>query len=114
MGFAATLAAFRDCADWHAELLDYLRGNRDLVEQMVAQIPTISMAPVEATYLAWIDVRNAGLKNPIKFFEDAGVGLMDGADFAGPGFVRLNFGCPRVTLEKALGRMAAALKEFKV
>ena len=113
MGFAATLAAFRDCADWHAELLDYLRGNRDLVEQMVAQIPAISMAPVEATYLAWIDVRNTGLKNPIKFFEDAGVGLMDGADFAGPGFVRLNFGCPRVTLEKALGRMVDALEGLK-
>jgi bifunctional pyridoxal-dependent enzyme with beta-cystathionase and maltose regulon repressor activities len=31
LGFAATLVAFRDCADWHAELLDYLRGNRDSV-----------------------------------------------------------------------------------
>jgi cystathionine beta-lyase len=113
LGFAATLVAFRDCADWHAELLDYLRGNLDLVEQVVAQIPALSMAPVEATYLAWIDVRNTGLKNPIKFFEDAGVGLQDGNDFAGPGFVRLNFGCPRATLEKALGRMAVALEGFK-
>ena len=56
LGFTATLIAFRDCADWHAELLEYLRGNRDVVEQTVAQIPSISMAPVEATYLAWIDV----------------------------------------------------------
>lgn len=114
LGFAATLAAFRDCADWQAELLDYLRGNRDLVEQTISQIPAISMAPVEATFLAWIDVRNAGLKNPIKFFEDAGLGLQDGADFAGPGFVRLNFGCPRATLEKALRRMAVALEGLKV
>jgi cystathionine beta-lyase len=113
LGFAATLVAFRDCADWRAELLDYLRGNRDLVEQAVSQIPAISMAPVEATYLAWIDLRNTGLKNPIKFFEAAGVGLMDGTDFAGPGFVRLNFGCPRATLDKALGRMAVALEKLQ-
>ncbi|MBT8331754.1 MAG: PatB family C-S lyase, partial [Deltaproteobacteria bacterium] len=29
MGYAAAEAAYRDCADWHAALLGYLRGNRD-------------------------------------------------------------------------------------
>ena len=40
------------------------------------------------------------------FEEEAGVGLNDGATF-GTGFenfVRLNFGCPRSTLEEALHR----------
>ncbi len=113
LGLAATLVAFRDCADWHAQLLDYLRGNRDLVEQTIAQVPHTAMAPVEATFLAWIDVRDAGLKNPIKFFEDAGVGLQDGTEFAGPGFVRLNFGCPRATLKKALRRMTLAMQKLR-
>lgn len=48
--------------------------------------PYLSTAPVEATYLAWIDVRDADLKNPVAFFEDAGVGLQDGIEFDGPGF----------------------------
>ena len=68
------------------------------------------MAPVEGTYLAWIDLRRAGLDEPVSFFEAAGVGLQDGRGFAGPGFVRLNFGCRRALLQEALRRMTVALE----
>ncbi len=112
LGYVATLAAFRDCADWHAALLDYLRANRDLVADAISQMPNLSMAPLEATYLAWIDVRKAGIENPIEFFEADGIGMQDGADFDGPGFVRLNFGCPRETLHEALRRMAGAMEKL--
>jgi cystathionine beta-lyase len=113
LGYVATLAAFRDCADWHAALLDYLRANRDFVADAVSQMPNLTMAPPEATYLAWIDVRATGIENPIEFFEAGGIGMQDGADFDGPGFVRLNFGCPRKTLEEALQRMATALESLE-
>jgi len=113
LGYAGARAAFEDCADWHAALLEYLRGNRDTVAQRVARMPQLSMGPVEATYLAWIDTRAAGLKNPAAFFEAAGVGLQDGIEFDGPGFVRLNFGCPRSLLKEALDRMAAAMAHHK-
>ena len=66
------------------------------------------MTPVEATYLAWIDARGLGVANPAQFFEEAGVGLSNGADFGLPGWVRLNFGCSRATLEAALERMKTA------
>jgi cystathionine beta-lyase len=72
-------------------------------------MPPLSIAPIEATYLAWIDMRSSGLKDPVKFFEDAGVGLQDGIEFDGPGFARMNFGCPRSTLEMALERMKQAM-----
>ncbi len=111
LGFAAAEAAYRDCADWHAGLLEYLRGNRDTVARAIDDIPLLSMAPLEATYLAWIDVRSADLPNPARFFEDAGVGLQDGIEFDGPGFVRLNFGCQRPLLEAALERMSAAIEQ---
>lgn len=112
LGFTAAEAAYRDCSDWHAGLLDYLRANRDSVTRAVNQMPLLCMAPVEATYLAWIDVRSSGLKNPVEFFEDAGVGLQDGIEFDGRGFVRLNFGCTRALLEKALERMASAMERY--
>jgi cystathionine beta-lyase len=111
LGYTATRAAFEDCSGWHEALLDYLRGNRDTVQEAVNRMPYLSMAPVEATYLAWIDIRAAGIRNPTAFFEDAGVGLQDGIEFDGPGFVRLNFGCSRSLLEKALQRMAGALED---
>ena len=109
LGYAAAMAAFAECDGWKNALLDYLRGNRSAVAAAIQQMPPFSTAPVEATYLAWIDMRSSGLENPVKFFEDAGVGLQDGVEFDGPGFARLNFGCPRSLLEKALGRMKAAM-----
>ena len=48
------------------------------------------------------------IADPAGFFEAAGVGLSDGRDFGLPGWVRLNFGCPLDTLERALARMQAA------
>jgi cystathionine beta-lyase len=111
LGFAAAEAAYRDCADWHAGLLEYLRGNRDTVARAIDDMPLLSMAPLEATYLVWIDVRSADLPNPARFFEDVGVGLQDGIEFDGPGFVRLNFGCRRPLLEAALERMSAAIEQ---
>jgi len=110
MGYIAAIAAYRDSHDWHAALLDYLRENRDLVLSSVNKMPGLSARQIEATYLAWIDTRQSGIEDPVKFFEDAGVGLFDGKEFGTPGFVRLNFGCQRSLLEKALERMANAIE----
>jgi len=114
LGFTAAEAAYRHGEEWRRELIAYLRGNRDLVAREVAQMPGLSVARVEATYLSWIDVRETGIENPVGFFEQAGVGLSGGADFGLPGYVRLNFGCPRSLLAEALRRMRAALEELKV
>lgn len=113
LGFTAALAAYGAGAQWHRELLTYLRGNRDLVEQAVLNMPGLKMPHVEATYLAWIDTREAGLADPARFFEGGGVGLSDGVEFDGPGFVRLNFGCTRALLNQGLERMQTALANRK-
>ncbi|PKO81563.1 MAG: aspartate aminotransferase [Betaproteobacteria bacterium HGW-Betaproteobacteria-13] len=109
LGLVATEAAYRDGGPWRAALLDHLRANRARVLEAVAAMPGLSTTAPEATYLAWIDCREAGLEDPAAFFEVAGVGLSDGRGFGLPGFVRLNFGCARDTLDEALKRMARAL-----
>jgi cystathionine beta-lyase len=86
-----------------------LSGNRDRVEAAIAQMPGLAMTHVEATYLAWIDARALAVDDPASFFEAAGVGLSRGDDFGLPGWVRLNFACPRVTLDAALARMRNAV-----
>jgi cysteine-S-conjugate beta-lyase len=113
-GYTAACAAYRDSEDWRLALIDYLRKNRDLVEEFIAGTSGLSMCHVEATYLAWIDARVLDRGNPAAFFEHAGVGLSDGADFGVPGFVRLNFGCPRSLLTEALDRMDRAMKQQEV
>lgn len=117
MGLAAALAAYRDdpdVSDWLSSLLQYLTANRDwLVDFILRQLPEIRTTVPQATYLAWLDCREAGSDgSPYEFFlQQANVGLNDGSVFGpnGQGFVRLNFGCPRSTLVQALGRMKAAL-----
>ena len=113
LGYAAAVAAYRDGQPWLDELLRYLEANRDFVVEYVrARLPGVAVAPPEATYLAWLDCRNAGpaAPDPFTFFlEKARVALSDGALFGAGGFVRLNFGCPRSILTEALDRMSLAL-----
>ncbi|MGD9869744.1 MAG: MalY/PatB family protein, partial [Thauera sp.] len=113
LGMVAAEAAYRDGDAWRQALLDYLRANRARLADAIARLPGLSMTVPEATYLAWIDCREMmaarGVADPVAFFEAAGVGLSDGAAFGAPGFLRLNFGCPRATLDQALERMARAL-----
>ncbi|MHC4518574.1 MAG: MalY/PatB family protein, partial [Planctomycetota bacterium] len=79
LGFAACLAAYRDCEAWRAALIEYLRGSKDLVYNCINdEVPGLSMDDVQATYLAWIDTTGLNLPNPGRFFEEAGVGLSDG------------------------------------
>ncbi|MDR1661140.1 MAG: PatB family C-S lyase [Azoarcus sp.] len=109
LGLTSAEAAYRYGESWRLALIDYLRGNRNRVADAVASMPGLSMIAPEATYLAWIDCRATGLENPAAFFEARGVGLSDGRAFGLPGFVRLNFGCARATLDEALARMTRAL-----
>ena len=109
LGLAACEAAFRHGGDWHRALIAYLRGNRDRVAEVVASLPGVHMTPVEATYLAWIDVRDLHLAKPAAHCEAHGLGLSDGSDFGAPGWLRLNFGCPRATLDDALARFSKAV-----
>ena len=114
MGLTAALAAYQHGDLWLADLLSYLTANRDyLVDYVGRNLPGISTTIPDATYLAWLDCRRAGIpENPCEFFsKQAKVALNDGASFGpgGEGFVRLNFGCPRTTLTTGLERMRAAL-----
>ena len=113
LGFAACEAAYRDSESWRQDLLAYLRGNRDfLLEFLARELPSIHVAaPIEATYLAWLNIEKLNLPDPIAHFEQHGVGLSECAFFGANrgSHVRLNFGCPRTTLTEALNRMKAAV-----
>jgi len=113
LGYTAMVAAYRDGGPWHEALLRYLEANRDyLADYVIRNLSGVTMAKPEGTYLAWLDCRPTGIADPFTFFlEKAKVALSDGKAFGAPGdgFVRLNFGTPRVLLTEGLERMRKAL-----
>ncbi|WP_336275173.1 MalY/PatB family protein [Vreelandella indica] len=112
LGLVAAEAAYREGEPWRQELLNVLREHRATLEERVASWQSVRWSTPESTYLAWLDMREAGLGNaPHKrLLKEAGVALSDGAAFGCPGFVRLNFGTTATQLEMALSRMDAVLK----
>jgi cystathionine beta-lyase len=110
MGLAAAEAAYEFGDEWVRQQCEYLAGNRDYLIAEINRIPGLSLGPVEATYLAWIDVSELKLEDPMAFFENAGVGMSPGRDFGDNGYMRLNFGCPRSRVEQALERIRKAVE----
>jgi cysteine-S-conjugate beta-lyase len=106
-GYIAALAAYREGDAWLAAQLEYLRGNRDLIEGFFKG----ALAHVEATYLAWIDCSALGIDKPWDQFLKHGVALSPGSQFGDARFVRLNFGTQRKLLGEALARIKTASRQ---
>lgn len=113
-GVIASEAAYRDGEGWLDGLTVALRGNVDLLTELLArQLPGVGIALPQAGYLAWLDCRGLGLgRDPARVFLDRGrVALGPGPDFGAPGegHVRLNLACSPDVLRDAVTRMAAAV-----
>jgi len=109
LGTTAAQAAYEFGDDWNNQQVDYLRSNRDYLNIEINRIRGLKLDPIEATYLAWIDVSELTLIDSKAFFEAAGVGLSAGSEFGDNNYLRLNFGCPRSLLEEAIKRIEIAV-----
>ena len=110
----ATEAAFKHGEAWRLQQIKYLRENRDYLLKEINNIDGMKMYPLEATFLAWIDVSELHLKDAEKFFEDAGVGISAGKYFGDDNFIRINFACRRSLLEQAVQRIKKAVTALTV
>jgi len=105
VGFAATEAALAGGEAWRQDLLSVLRRNRDDLERYIAEIDApVTMQHVEATYLAWLDLRRLPPNKTGASLRKAGLWLSDSEPFGTDRFLRLNFGCPHARLMEGLER----------
>ncbi|PID61062.1 MAG: aspartate aminotransferase [Gammaproteobacteria bacterium] len=109
LAYTATLAAYREGDAWRQQLLDYLRGNYTLIGDRLAGIEGVRLDPMQATYLAWIDVSALALDDARAAFEAHGLGFDEGDKFGKPGYIRWNFACPRARIEEGLQRFEMAV-----
>eukprot|EP01056_Protomagalhaensia_sp_Gyna25_P001588 Protomagalhaensia_sp_Gyna_25__1587@NODE_1818_length_1502_cov_343_652085_g1493_i0_p1_GENE_NODE_1818_length_1502_cov_343_652085_g1493_i0NODE_1818_length_1502_cov_343_652085_g1493_i0_p1_ORF_typecomplete_len423_score53_31Aminotran_1_2/PF00155_21/8_9e57Cys_Met_Meta_PP/PF01053_20/1_7e05Beta_elim_lyase/PF01212_21/0_0037Aminotran_3/PF00202_21/1_3e03Aminotran_3/PF00202_21/0_24_NODE_1818_length_1502_cov_343_652085_g1493_i0711270 len=117
-GVTATLAAYRKGEPWLASLLTYLKANADFLTEFIStRLPGVSVTPIEATYVAWLDFSKWNLtsENLYQFLTSkARFYAHRGQWFGSPPsdcFIRINFACPRSVLQAALERVANAAAE---
>ncbi len=113
LGVVAAIAAYTEGDAWLAALIDRLSANRDLLAQLLAEhLPEARMRPLEATYLAWLDLRAYGHDDPAAVALERGrVRLAAGHDFHPglTGHVRLNIATSPDRLREVVRRTASAL-----
>ncbi|MEE1808894.1 MalY/PatB family protein [Streptomyces sp. BE133] len=100
LSLTAHIAAYREAGAWLDEVRAYVAGNLALVAKRLNEaFPELGWQPPQAGYLAWIDLRPAGVGDDEALqrvlIEREKVAVMPGAVYGAEGFVRLNVGCPR-------------------
>ena len=114
----ATIAAFDNGEQWRQEMIEYIEGNIEFVEQFCRQhIPQIKPIRPQASYLVWLDCRGLNLNHEqiVELFtKRAKLALNDGAMFGSEGscFMRLNVGTTRAVLTTALEQLKSAVEQL--
>jgi cystathionine beta-lyase len=118
-GTVASIAAYSEGEEWQGELLDYLSKNSEYVKNYCSEnLPEILPVTNEATYMMWLDCRKLGMsgKELQEFFvTKAGVGLNEGSGFGpgGEGYMRMNIGTTRQTIEQAMKQIDRAIASIR-
>lgn len=118
-GVVATIAAYSEGKPWLEALKSYIYGNyRELSETIARAVPQCRLAPLEATYLAWLDIRPTGLQAEAvteALLRRKKVMLNPETMYGpeGEGFIRINLACPRKLLRTATERLVELLHEMR-
>ena len=114
----ATAAYSAEGAAWVDALNRYLDGNRQIFDAGINAIPGLRSMPLEATYLAWVDLAGTGM--PAAEFnarveKQARIAVNHGPTFGagGQSFLRFNLATPRSVVAEAVDRLKAAFADLQ-
>jgi len=111
----ATQAAYENGDEWLSRMLQYVEKNILFVDEYLKKnIPEIKAFIPQASFLIWLDCRALNLSQKALtdlFINKAKLALNSGDMFGneGIGFMRMNIGCPRQTIETALENLKRVL-----
>lgn len=113
----AIIAAYNDSEEWLDQLTEYIKDNFEIVYKFFEEnMPKSKVMKSDSSFLAWIDVREVfdNEEEMLEFFTRANISVVKGSYFVqdGEGFVRLNIGCPRTTLFRALDRIKKEIERL--
>jgi len=114
-GMRLNSAAYLRGEPWLDEVREYIEGNIEYLRVALAeQLPEVRMAPMQGTYLAWLDLRAYSDEPELAEWlaEKAGIRVNGGVGYGavGAGHIRMNLATGRPILERIVAQLAAALK----
>ncbi|WP_166418191.1 MalY/PatB family protein [Cochlodiniinecator piscidefendens] len=116
--FMAEAAYSPEGAKWLDDLVEYLDGNRKILDEGLNAIPGIKSMDMAATYLAWVDFTDTGMSAEEftkRVQNDAQIAANHGPTFGkgGESFLRFNFATPRARIVDAVERMQKAFADLQ-
>ncbi len=113
LGEIAAVAAYEQGDAWLAALLERLDQQRTLLGELLAEhLPEARTRPLEATFLAWLDLRAYGHDDPAGVAHDKGRVRLEAGHRYQPGLtghVRVNIATSPARLTEIVQRLARAL-----
>lgn len=116
---AALIAVYNEGEDWLEQLLDYIDGTMEWVQQFVVEkMPKVKVNIPEGTYVMWLDFSGYGLSPKEvhdRIYHKANVLLEDGVMFGEEGiqYQRICIPSPRPIIKEAFERMAREFEDVK-
>lgn len=113
---AAAAALSPEGRAWNEGVREYIRGNRDLVAERLADVEGVSFTSPQGTYLSWLDCSGRAVPegvSPMRYLlRAAGVATNEGVTFGAgfESFVRLNLATGRALETETAERIATALE----
>lgn len=107
LGIVALQAAYTpEGEEWLRQMNEVVHGNFLLLrERFAAEFPSVRVAELQATYLGWLDFSGLGLSGmqiQNHLLEKEKLWINAGDIYGNPACMRINYACPRSTMEKAL------------
>ncbi len=115
LGMVAAEAAYRHGEPWLEALLAYIRANHaHFADAVNGSNSGLRVLPADSLYLAWMDCRALGMDAEALhrfLLTEARLWLDQGQKFGpeGHGYMRVNLGCPRATVDEAIRRLTGAV-----
>lgn len=114
----ALIAAYENGAPWLDALRNYLATNvKTVIEFIERQLPMITVTPLQATYLLWLDCRSLSISSKLlseKLYSEQHLWLTDGNVYGaeGEGFLRMNIATNRARVLDGLKRLESTIIEL--
>ena len=120
-GYIAVTSAYKGGRQWLDQVLDIIRGNFEYMRDTLKEkLPLVQVAPLEGTYLSWVDlsayVKAEDMKTVVQ--EQARLAVDYGDWFGGKDrgdayatYIRINLATCRENIEKAVDQLIAAIQK---